>query len=410
MPLGERQYRTLAGAVVLSLLGAGMWAVAMVWQVMALDGGPAQLSAVATASALGLVALALLGGVTADRVPQRRILVTVELVKVVAVGTAAVLSFTGDLQLIHLVFVGLALGMADAFFYPAYSAYLPSILPPDQLLAANGIEGVLRPGIQQAAGPALAGVVLASFSPAHALAAIAVLQLLAAIWLLTLRPVPLRREITDRGNALRGTLRDLREGFLYMVRTPWVLATLLYACVMLLIIMGPIQVLLPFVVRDQIGGGPGAFAAVLATFGIGMAVGSFVIASWKLPRRYLTVMNLLWGAGCLPLLVVGFATQLWWVIAAVLVVGLTAGAANVIWGTLLQRRVPRELLGRISSLDFFVSLALMPLSMALAGPVGEWLGMRLTFTLVAVLPPILAVIAVLAARLHHDEIAHPLDS
>jgi hypothetical protein len=82
----------------------------------------------------------------------------------------------------------------------------------------------------------------------------------------------------------------------------------------------------------------------------------------------------------------------------------------VIWGTLLQRRVPRHLLGRVSSLDFFVSLALMPVSMALAGPAGEWLGVPMTFVLAGAIPVFLAVAAIVGWRLPADEIAHPLDA
>ena len=80
----------------------------------------------------------------------------------------------------------------------------------------------------------------------------------------------------------------------------------------------------------------------------------------------------------------------------------------VIWGTLLQRRVPTHLLGRVSSLDFFVSLALMPVSMALAGPVGERIGIPATFVVAAVVPPVLAMVALLAWRLPREELAHPL--
>jgi hypothetical protein len=90
--------------------------------------------------------------------------------------------------------------------------------------------------------------------------------------------------------------------------------------------------------------------------------------------------------------------------------GATFQAGMVIWGTLLQRRVPPALLGRISSLDFFVSLSFMPLSMALAGPVSELIGLTPTFLLAGLGPPVLAAIAILAWRLPADEIAHPLDT
>jgi MFS family permease len=127
-----------------------------------------------------------------------------------------------------------------------------------------------------------------------------------------------------------------------------------------------------------------------------------------MPRRYLTVMNLLWGAGALPLIAMGLATSLWQVILSAAVLGVAFGMGTVIWGTLLQRRVPSELLGRVSSLDFFVSLALMPVSMALAGPLAHWIGITPTFVLAGVLPVIAAVLAVVLAKLPEDELAHPL--
>ena len=205
-------------------------------------------------------------------------------------------------------------------------------------------------------------------------------------------------------------LRDLKEGFGYLVRTGWLFATLAFATIYVLLILGPIEVLLPFAVRDQAGGGPAEFAVVIAGYGTGGAVGSILVSSLRLPRRYLTVMLLCWGAGVLPLAVIGFAEQVWLMAAASFVVGVTDAAATVIWGTLLQRRVPTRLLGRVSSLDFFVSLAFMPVSMAVAGPVGEAVGIPLVFLVVGVVPVFLAVIALLAWRLPRDEIAHPLDT
>jgi hypothetical protein len=96
-------------------------------------------------------------------------------------------------------------------------------------------------------------------------------------------------------------------------------------------------------------------------------------------------------------------------LAAGAAMGATFQAGMVIWGTLLQRRVPAELLGRVSSLDFFLSLSFMPLSMALAGPVSELIGLTATFVVGGVAPPLLAVVAIVAVRMRADELAHPLD-
>ena len=407
-PFTVRRYRILALALTLSLLGTGIWIVALVWQVIAIDGGPVELSQVATGSAVGMLVAVLFGGVLADRVPQDRILLGVEATKSILVGALAVLSLTGTLRLWHLVVVAVVVGATEGFFYPAYSALLPNVLPTEQLLAANGVEGVLRPAVMQAAGPAVAGAAIAALSPGLALALVAGSQVLAAVGLSRLRITLPPREQSD-GHPVAGLFADLREGYLYMVRTPWFLATLLFATGWVLLLIGPIEVLLPFAVRDQTGGGAGAFALVLASFGVGGALGSLLVASWRLPRRYLTVMVMLWGAGAMPVAVIGLTDRLAVMVAAVFVVGLTSGAATVIWGTLLQRRVPAALLGRVSSLDFFVSILLMPVSMALAGPVGEAFGLGPVFLVAGLVPVLFAVAAVILARMPRDELEHPLD-
>jgi hypothetical protein len=96
--------------------------------------------------------------------------------------------------------------------------------------------------------------------------------------------------------------------------------------------MGPIEVLLPFAVRVQTGSGASGFALVLGAFGVGGAVGSVATSSIRMPRRYLTVMLLL--------AVIGTTDRLWVMAVAGFVVGATGSAGMVIWGTLLQRRVP----------------------------------------------------------------------
>jgi MFS family permease len=407
-PLRHRQYRLLVASMALSLLAAGLWAVAVVWQVVALRGGPAALSLVTAVGAGGMLATTLLGGALADRIPQRRILLATELVQGATMAVTATLSLAGAVQLWHMAAMSLVSGLAMGLYYPAYSALVPALVPEGELLAVNGLEGMVRPVLQNAAGPAAAGFLVAALAPGAALAATAVASLLAAACLWALPTTPVRRDLPAAGEETTGLLADVREGFVYMVRTPWLLATLLFASLMLLVFIGPLEVLVPFAIKDA-GGGPRQHAYVLAAFGVGGAIGSLVVASLRLPRRYLTVMNLLWGLGCIPLVVFGFASDLWVMIAAGAVMGATFQAGMVIWGTLLQRRVPPALLGRVSSLDFFVSLSFMPLSMALAGTVSEVIGLTATFLVAGLAPPVMAVVAIVAARLPTDEIAHPLD-
>lgn len=416
-PLRNPAYRWLAAALVASMVGAGIWMVALVWQIVAIGGGAAELSAVAGASAVGMLLTTLLGGALADRMSQRRILLVVEVVRAASVGIVAMLSLTGGLaawQLAAVAFVG---GIMAGLYYPAYSALLPSVLPEDELMAANGFEGMARPVLMQAGGPALASALIAISSPGAALAVAALTGVVAAVCILKVPETPLRGERPEPGEQAGTTwhpavalLVDVREGFVYMVRTPWLLGTLVFASLLILLIMGPFEVLVPFVIKDRAAGGPEDHALILAAFGIGGAVGSAVIASLRMPRRYLTVMNLLWAFGCLPLAVFGLTDQIWVMAIAAFLVGAAFNGGVVIWGTLLQRRVPGEMLGRVSSLDFFVSLAFMPVSMAVAGPAGESLGLPVVFLIAGIAPLVIAVVAIIAARMTRDEIANPIEA
>ena len=412
-PFRHGDYRRLALALAFSTFASGVWVVALVWEVIRIGGGPGQLSFVSTAAAVGVLLPALLGGVVADRVPQKQILLCVATVELGGMSLVATLSLLDVTEIWHLAAVSFVTGMGMAFYYPAYAAWLPALVDEQDLQAVNGFEGMVRPALGQAVGPGVAGAVVGAVSAG---AAVGVAAGASLAGLLALAVVPLtavRRDPDatpqDRGHPLSSALDDVREGFVYMVRTPWLLASLLFASLMILAMMGPFEVLIPFLIKDKLGGGPEDHAFVMAAFGVGGALGSLGMAAVRMPRRYLTVMMLMWGAGCLPLIVMGLATEIWMLVVAGFVLGAMFSAPMVIWGTLLQRRVPPHMLGRVASLDFFVSVSLMPVSMALAGPVSELIGVQATFLIAGSAPVVFAVAAILWARLPEDELAHPLE-
>lgn len=409
-PFRVPAYRWLAASLAASSFASGVWIVGVVWEVIRLGGGPGQLSVVTTSGAVGVLLPALVAGVVADRVPQKTILLGVGALELAGMSLVALLSLS-DLDRVSLLAgVAFAMGVGMAFYYPAYSAWLPALIPASDLQAVNGFEGMVRPTISQAIGPAVAGAVVAAVSPGAAFLVASTAALVSLLALLGVPQTPVRRTLdpAHAGQPVRSALRDMREGLAYMLGTPWLLATLIFASLMILAMMGPLEVLIPFLVKDGLGGGPGDHALVLAAFGIGGALASLAMASVPMPRRYLTWMNLGWGLGALPFVVIAFAESLWTVVTAAFVMGAMFSAPMVIWGTLLQRRVPPDLLGRVASLDFFVSVSLMPVSMALAGPVSEVIGLRNTFCIAGLVPGVVAVVAVLWARLPADEIAHPL--
>jgi MFS transporter, DHA3 family, tetracycline resistance protein len=409
-PMRVREFRLLIAAVSIFIFAEGMWTVVMALQVIALADDPAALSLVATCLAGGMLAFILIGGIVADRLSQRAIIITVEAVNAGAVGAVAALGGFGELRLWHMAIASAIPGVGAAFFFPAYSAYLPRILPPQYLLAANGIEGMIRPTLGQALGPAFAGLVVGATMPALGSATVAVLFAVGLILLVAVRPERARPPAAtiDADRERPHPLVDLRDGFAFVLRTRWLLWTLLFASMWVLLAMGPMDVLLPFIARERFVHGGQIYGFLLAAYGAGSALGAWAVSTRTLPRRYLTVMMVLWGLGSLPLVVVGVTSSFPVMTAALFAVGLASGAGMVIWGTLLQRRVPTHMLGRVSSLDFFVSLSFMPLSMAIAGPLSKVVAVEFIFAAAGVLPIVLAAVALTAARMPADEIEHPL--
>lgn len=234
-PLASRDYRLLFAAVGIEVFGTGMWTIVMVFQVLALDDSPLALSAVATGMSLGLFAFSILGGVVADRFSKRRIIITVQGCTAAVMTVVAVLSLTETIELWHVGAASFAMGAGSAFFYPAYSAYLPQVLPSEQLLAANGLEGALRPSMGQGLGPALGGIVVGTFFPA--IGAMIVAASYAIAFILTLF-LSRRDELTTVTSPEQRTSvwGDLRAGVNYVARTRWLLWTLIFGSSLALII------------------------------------------------------------------------------------------------------------------------------------------------------------------------------
>jgi MFS family permease len=412
-PLRYRDFRLLWTGLAVSLVGSGLWLVALAWQVIELGGGPAQLSLVSALYGVGVLMFVLVGGVVADRLPQRLVMLASDLVRAAVLLALGALSLTGTLELWHLAVGSLLIGAGEAFFVPSYTALLPRLLPEDELLPANGLEGTLRPLAQQGAGPAVGGLAVAALSPGVAILTGGLTYVISAGCLLAMNVRPAKGSGSSASapgsEGAASVFADLHESFRYVRETSWLWASILFALALVLLIMGPLEVLLPFAVRDNLGGGADDYGLALAAFGVGGAAGALAISSGRLPRRYLSVMLLMWGLGALPFAAVGLANSLWVVCVALFAVGAAFSAGLVIWGTLLQRRVPDGLRGRVSSLDFFVSLALMPVSMAIAGPAGAAFGLEAVFIVSGVAPVFLAGATILLPRLDRDELAHPLD-
>ena len=392
-PLTITTYRQLFAAMVLTIFAQGAWALYLAMQTLDLGATPAALSGVVVWSGIGLLAGSLPAGVIADRIPNKSVIVgvlTLNLAIATATSTAAILDIVTFWMLAVSAFI---IGTSTAFFFPAYTALVPVLVDGDDLMAVNGLEGAARPLVGQAIAPAAVGAVIGASMPAaggYLIAAALGLALLAALQL----PAPTRAE-PEADGAEDSLITDLLDGFRYVSRTRWVRSSVLFAAVMGLVVTGPLEVLLPALMRSSHDNGPALYGTVLAALGAGGVVGSLLAGSWRTPERFLPAMVGAWVIGCLPLSIPALTSNSWAIGAGLAFYGELIGIGMVIWGAVLQEHVPLEMLGRVASLDFFISIAFMPLSIALTGLLSRHIDIRTLFIAAGLVP--LATGALLAA-------------
>ena len=370
-PLRQRDYALLTAGSSISLLGDGFFFVALAWQVYEISNVPTALSIVGLAWTLPLVLFVLLGGVFSDRYDRRWLMVGADLVRAAAIGLLGLFSVTGALELWHVVALIAFVGLGDAFFNPASTAIVPDLLPDEQLPQANALQSLLRPLAVRLIGPALGGLVVAGLGSGTAflIDAASFLASAAAVLAITAQP---RREVTDHG--VRQTLHEVREGLAYVRATPWIWATLVSAMLSLLVWIGPQEVLLPFLVKNRLALGPDALGGIFAAGGVGAILMAITIGQLGQPKLRVTAMFASWSIGVLLIAGYGLMTALWQALVLSAIGAALFELGQMIWTTLLQQLVPRELLGRVSSLDWLVSVGLVPISFALTGPVAGAIG------------------------------------
>jgi DHA3 family tetracycline resistance protein-like MFS transporter len=363
----------------ISLIGDGVYFVALAWQVYDLSGSPTALSVVGVAWTLPLALFVLLGGVVTDRVERRRVMIAADIVRAFAVAVIGILSLSGTIELWHVVVMAAVFGTGEAFFGPAFTSIVPQIVPRELLLQANALDQFVRPLGFMLLGPALGGWIVATFGPGEAFVFDAGTFLVSALALAFLSPRPLavREEATSM-------LRDVREGLAFVRARPWLWATLVAAAIFLLAYWGPIDVLVPYRVRNEIGGDAGDYGLILACGGLGSLAAAAFVGRRGLPRRHITVMYFAWAFGALMLAGLGLGSAVWQLMGFMFVESALFTAGIVIWGTLVQTHVPGALLGRVTSLDWFVSTSLVPVSFALTGPVSGAIGVQTTMVLAGV--------------------------
>ncbi|WP_436522161.1 MFS transporter [Actinoplanes sp. HUAS TT8] len=358
-----RDFRLLATGQTLSWLGNGFQTVALAVAVVT-HGGADDLGLVMASSILTMLAGTLFGGVWADRLQPRHVMVVSDLIRLVATAGIAIMFAGGGYHLPLLCALTVVSAGAGAFFTPAMSSLKPLLVPADRLQKANATLSMLQTGCG-IAGPALGGLAVAAFGAPAGFAANAVSFLLSGVAAALLR---VRAERGPRAPMLS----ELGAGWREIRSRDWLIGGLLGATVYH-VANGMILVLVQVIAVKRLGGAH-AIGWISAAEGLGGLIGSGLALRYQ-PRRPLR-------AGWLTLLLMPF-----WALSYVwpgMLTGVLAGAIigygglmffAVAWETAIQDRVPQAVLGRVASWDYLTSFLAMPLGNALAGPLWTRFGL-----------------------------------
>ena len=371
-PLRSRDFRLLWAGMTVSLVGDGVFLVAIAWTAYSLWNTPAALSIVGIAMTVPMIACLLFGGVISDRFDRRRILLYADLGRGLVVALLAALALADALNFAGLVVIVAAYGVGAAFFTPAFESIVPTIVHPDDLAQANALDQFVRPIAFRLVGPALGGLLISVVGVGGAFALDAATFLVSGITVLGLRPAGVAHPATG------STIAAVTDGLRFVRRNVWLWGTLLSAAVSYLAFLGPTEALLPFVVKNTLHGSATDLGLVFAAGGIG-AVGAAVFMGQRgQPRRDMTFMYVCWTVATLAVVGYGVARTIPQLMVACLTFNALEAAGTIMWSTVKQRHVPSGLLGRVSSLDWLISISLLPVSFAITGPVAGLVGVRAT--------------------------------
>ena len=370
--LQEPRFRLLWTAQSLSSAGDSMMLVAVPFAALQIGGSATAVGLVFAAGLATRIALTLVGGVWADRLPRQNVMIAADLVRGVGQAAGAFVLLTGVAELWQLALIAAIHGSGAAFFTPAATGLIPETVSPPRLQQANALIGVSR-NVFRVAGPALAGVLVYMYGPGWVYAIDALTFALSAAFLVRL-PVSATRPSRKKFAA------DLVDGWRVVTARSWVWASILYFAVWnfataMFFVLGP-------VVSDRELGGARDWGLILAGGAIGSVIGSLLALRVR-PRRLLSTGYLLSGVAALPpiLLIRPFPVLV--IAAAAVVTWVTLAFTVTLWQTALQERIPREALSRVVSYDWLGSLVLMPVGFAVAGPLAGAIGIDATLWLAA---------------------------
>lgn len=364
----NRDYSLYFGGQLVSQVGTWMQQIALSWLTYRMTGSALMLALVGVSSQLPALVVMPLAGVVSDRFNRHRIIVLTQACAMLQAGVLAALTLSHRLQVWHLIALGIAMGVINAFDMPVRSAFVVGMVKRREDLPATIAMNSSLMNLSRLLGPAVAGFVVASLGEGicFAINAGSYIAVITALLLI-------RGNFAPAPNARRtGVFHELREGLQYAART-----TPIRAPIMLLALFGfggmAYAMLLPVFVKS-IGGNANTLGYLSSASAAGSVLGTAYLATRKsvpgLGRLALIASFVYAGA----LFVFGFANSLWFALPVLVVLGaammLQMGSLN----TILQSVVEEDKRGRVMSLFTMAFMATVPLGSLVAGAIATRFG------------------------------------
>jgi MFS family permease len=370
--LEDRNFRLLWGGQAVSLAGNGLFTVALPLEVLHLTGSPLDLALVVSGRTIPAVFLLLFAGTFVDRLSRRLVMVISDTVCGISVCLAAMVIIGGHARVWQLFMLTLVFGIAAAFFKPAATAIVRDILPRELFASASSLTSLSQSLGQYLFGPAVGGLAVVAVGAGWTFALDGLSFGVSAVCLLAMRNIS---EVRADGSRL---LTGIAQGLRYCFSQRWLWCSLIAVGIANLSCVAPFVILEPLLVKQVFHAGPLWLGFMYAASGGGGALASLLAARRPAPVRKVAVMWKAWAGSGLSALCVGLSPFVW---LSVVFAGVTWGLltyGNIIWTPLLQRETPGDMLGRVSSIDWLFSLALIPLGTIAGGAAAAAIGVRLT--------------------------------
>ena len=352
-------YRLFWFSSTIFVLGASAFPIALAVTVLDAGGTATSLGLILGARVLSGVLFAPIAGVWSDRLPRKQVMIIADLSRAVIVFTMVFISAP---QLPHfwLALAVFSMGVFDAFGNASAGAIMPSLLPDDKLPAGNVARGVV---VKSASiiGPGIGGASVFLIGGRLTFLFTAIAFALGTYYL-----AQIKEDINAGRKEQEPFMVELREGMRTVRDIPWIGAVIAMSSIQLMVVIAAETVLLPVITRREFGTNS-AFALSAAAFSVGGIISAIISVKLKVKHQG-RFSILVWTLLVIAPLSLAFPISESFVVIAYLLAGFSVGPWEAFWSSAIQREVPRELQGRVFSIDHMGSVGLMPLGMALAGP------------------------------------------